>query len=158
MFSKLKKFKGLRFIVFLFFIAFSASGQGESGETLDPYEEGEELACEEIPEAFIKYKYDQLYKDFLPPKFSKIVCKNLPEAFIKDEQDNQLHNYSLRSTLNEIQKDLKKFSKEKKVIQADLLRMIADLENIKNIISDNQFSLAMQSDNILFSMEGCLTK
>ena len=87
----------------------------------------------------------------------EIPCEKLPEAFTQYDQDNQLYKYSLRPTLTEIEKTLKKFSTEKRVIQKELLEMIANLQNVKNMISDNEYSLVMQSDNILFSMEECLT-
>ena len=127
MFFNLKKIKRFLLFVSLSLIVTSAFAENAIDTASDSYEE-EEIPCEKLPEAFTQY-----------------------------DQNNQLYKYSLQPTLTEIEKTLKKFSKDKRVIQKELLEMIANLQNVKNMISDNDYSLVMQYDNILFSMEEWLT-
>lgn len=85
-----------------------------------------------------------------------IACEDLPGAFTKYSQDTQVHQTSLTATLSGLSELLEQASEEEKIAQDEILKLIKDLKDIEGLIRGNELSLMSSSDNILYSMTGCM--
>ena len=85
-----------------------------------------------------------------------IACEDLPSAFNKYRDDVQLNQLSLQKALSSTAKFLKETSKKGKVVEEELIEMIKTLEQVNDLSSDNSLALSDQAYNISYFLPDCV--
>ena len=85
-----------------------------------------------------------------------IACEDLPSAFNKYRDDVQLNQLSLQKSLSSTAQFLRETSKHGKVVKEELLEMIKTLEEIRALSLDNSMALSDQAYNIGYFLPDCV--
>ena len=85
-----------------------------------------------------------------------IACEDLPEAFDKYQQDVQLSQISLQKALSSTAQFLKKTVQEGGLVDNSFLQMIEDLEQVSLLSMDNSATLSNRAYDISYFLSDCL--
>ena len=89
-------------------------------------------------------------------KSEDIACEDLPEAFNKYQEDSHLNQVAFQKALAGTAEFLKKSSKEGQFVKQDLLKMIQELEEVSQLSMDNSLLLSNKANDISYSLTDCL--
>ena len=85
-----------------------------------------------------------------------IACEDLPEAFNKYIDDVQLDQMSMQKTLASLVQFLRKTSEQGRLVEAELLKMIENLEQINDLSRDSSMILSDRAYNISDYLPDCI--
>ncbi|MCZ0932200.1 MAG: hypothetical protein OXJ52_03495 [Oligoflexia bacterium] len=86
-----------------------------------------------------------------------IACEDLPEAFNKYTEDVQLNQISMQKALTSLVQFLRKTSEQGRLVEAELLKMIEDLEQMNDLSQDNSMFLSDKASDISYFLPDCIT-
>ena len=117
-----------KIILTLFLICFANYGLSQEVEydEFDIFEEQEDIACEDLPEAFKKYS-----------------------------EDRNLNQAAMERSLSRTIQTLKDISKQKSNSKENLSELINKLEEAVSLSQSNSLIFLIKSDNIFYFLEEC---
>ena len=106
-----------------------------------------------IASALAQNSNDPLDLDYME---EDIACEDLPEALMKYNLDTQLDRMAVKSTLSDLVSLLQKGSDEKQLAHSELEEMIENINNMIVLIQSNDLRLLSEGDDIHFFLKECL--
>ena len=88
--------------------------------------------------------------------FEDIACEDLPSAFDKYRDDVQLNQFALQQALSNVTQFLKESSQHEKPVKEELLETIKALEKANSLSLDNSLALSDQAYNISYFLPDCV--
>ena len=85
-----------------------------------------------------------------------IDCKDLPMSLNSYNQDVQLMQHSIKSTLLEVSSLLKVMVDGDQLNKDEMLRIINDLYEAQALVQANEFNLSTKGSDISYFLRGCL--
>ena len=87
-----------------------------------------------------------------------IACENLPEAFKKYNEDRNLNQAAMERSLSHTIKTLKDISKRNSKSKGNLSELIDKLEEAVILSESNSLTFLNKSDNISYFLKDCISK